>query len=60
MNMILHAADFYGHTIESSNSAAEVFVETRSPIRTDQRTSHFGGTDPVIMEAVKCGTHVWL
>src|ERR1035438_164451 len=58
VDMIGYSTKLEGHASQSTDGAAQVFVEAWAPIWLDKGAAFFGGADPVVMQAVIGGTHV--
>ena len=58
VNVIFDAANFQCHSFQSTNGAAEVFMQARAPVWFDERATFFSGTNPVVVKAVIGGAHL--
>src|SRR5262249_50749029 len=57
MHVIFHSTHRLRHSAQAARGATEIFMETRTPIRTNDWTPFFGAEYDVVVETVKGRAH---
>ena len=58
VHVILDTPDHLRHGAQTADRAAHVFVELGSPFRADESPAMLRAEDNMMMQTVKCGSHI--